>query len=103
MDTPKRAHHFLAGGANCRMMRLGVVSNSLSTRNRFGLAAVRDLLSRHPTIPHFEVAGLSEVPRAVARLAEQRVDTVVVNGGDGTTVTLVTELAMALPSLTCPV
>jgi Diacylglycerol kinase catalytic domain len=79
------------------MMRLGVVSNLLSTRNRVGLKAVREVLSRHPAIPHFEVAGLAEMPRAVARLAEQRVDTVVVNGGDGTTVTLVTELCNGSP------
>ncbi|HXV23874.1 MAG TPA: diacylglycerol kinase family protein [Alphaproteobacteria bacterium] len=73
-------------------LRLGVLSNPLSTRNRKGMAKLREMLSRHADIPHVEIAEWDGLGAAIGQLMSKDLDVLVINGGDGTVVGLLTEL-----------
>lgn len=77
---------------SARPLRVGVLTNRLSTRNRKGMAGLQDALSRHQGVRHLEVEDWAQFPDAVARLAGEDLDLLVVSGGDGTVVGLLTEL-----------
>ena len=65
-------------------MKIGLVSNTLSKRNRSGIPRqLRKLLS-HPHVIHKQIAGVSELGTALAEFASEAVDVVAINGGDGT-------------------
>ncbi len=81
-----------------RPLRLVVLSNRLSTRNRKGMARLEGLLSRRPQIPHVAIEDWARFPEAVARLAAADPDAIVVNGGDGTVIGLLTELRRCAPA-----
>lgn len=83
-------------------LRLGVLTNPLSTRNRAGLAKFRAVLSRYPTIPHIELEDWSRLRAATAELASRGVDAIAVNGGDGTVIGLLTELRRRSPFAETP-
>jgi hypothetical protein len=71
---------------------MAVLSNRLSTRNRRGIERLELLLGRHPDIPHAQIDDWSRLPDAVTGLIARELDLLVVNGGDGTLVGVLTEL-----------
>jgi len=73
-------------------MRVGVISNPRSRQNLRGMAAIRELLARHPGISHRDVASRAENAAALGDLAAAGVDLVVINGGDGTVQGVLTEI-----------
>ena len=81
-----------AGAGASARMRLGVLTNRLSTRNRRGADQVRRVLSRHPAVPHVEIDDWSRMPDALAELMRRDLDAIAVNGGDGTVIGVLTEL-----------
>lgn len=81
-----------------RPLRLSVLSNRLSTRNRKGMARLEDLLSRRPRISHVAIEDWARFPEAVAGLVAADPDVIVVNGGDGTVIGLLTELRRRSPA-----
>lgn len=65
--------------------RVGVISNPTSGHNRDHFAAVETTLACCPGVIQHAVTGTpADIPAALARLAASRVDTLVINGGDGT-------------------
>ncbi|UCG12683.1 MAG: hypothetical protein JSU72_19760 [Deltaproteobacteria bacterium] len=80
-------HHLNPGKA----LRVGLISNPLSGGNRKGLQAIRDLLVRHPQVFHLETTTPLDVGEALAELSRRQAEVVVVNGGDGTVHSVLTE------------
>lgn len=79
-------------------LRLGVLSNTLSTRNRKNMAAVRTVLSGRPDVTHIAIEDWTGLSGAVARLLAENLDAIVVNGGDGTVVGVLSELRRRAPA-----
>jgi hypothetical protein len=63
---------------------LAVITNRTSTWNARQGDWIEPWLDGQPDIHHFPVGGAAELPAVVARCAALGVDTVAVNGGDGT-------------------
>ncbi len=77
--------------------RIGVLTNlSAGGRNRSGHAVAHEA-GRHEDLLHCETAGSAMVPDAVAAFADQGVDLLVVNGGDGTLQRALTEVLGSCP------
>ena len=76
-----------------RTLRIGVLHNPLSGRNRKrGLGRVYAALAHRPQVPSYEVRTPGEVTIALAELERQTVNVVVINGGDGTVQAVLTAL-----------
>ena len=65
-------------------MRVGILHNPLSGRNRRHLDLFQQIFGRNPDLPVAEVRTPVHILQALKRFAERQVDCVVVNGGDGT-------------------
>jgi diacylglycerol kinase (ATP) len=76
------------------MLKIGVVSNPDSQRNRRGLDDLRAGLSG---FIHCEIDGSRSLAGILTELASQEVGLLVVNGGDGTVQRVLTELLEARP------
>ena len=74
------------------MIRIALLSNPLSTGNRAMLPRIRSFCARHPEVFHYEVEDIDQIGSALNAFAKLRPDVLVVNGGDGTVQTLLTEL-----------
>ena len=74
------------------MSRVGVVSNPGSRRNRVGMAGIRAVLERYPDTLHAEAGQVADLEGILCEFARREVDLVVVNGGDGTVHSTLTEL-----------
>jgi hypothetical protein len=74
------------------MSRVGVVTNPGSRRNRAGLGGIRAVLERYPETLHAEAAQIGDLEGILCEFARREVDVVVVNGGDGTVHSTLTEL-----------
>ena len=74
------------------MMRVGVVSNPGSRRNQLGMAGMRAVLDRYPDTLHAEAVDVADLEGILGEFARREVDLVVVNGGDGTVHSTLTEL-----------
>lgn len=74
------------------MIRVGVVSNPGSRRNRAGLGAMRALLARYPETLHAEVEQIRHLEGVLQDLARREVELLVINGGDGTVHAILTGL-----------
>jgi hypothetical protein len=74
------------------MSRVGVVSNPDSRRNRVGMAGIRAVLDRYPDTLHAEAGEVADLEGILCEFARREVDLVVVNGGDGTVHSTLTEL-----------
>jgi diacylglycerol kinase (ATP) len=83
--------------ACARPLRVGVLSNRLSTRNRRSMARIDRLLARHADVPHAAIEDWACLPDAMDRLAAADLDAIAVNGGDGTVVGMLTELRRRAP------
>ena len=79
------------------MTRLGVLSNARSTRNRRRIEPMRRLLADHPDIPHVELDAIEHLPAALSGLARAGTEVIVVNGGDGTAISILSELRNRSP------
>ncbi|MCP5040063.1 MAG: hypothetical protein GY944_03470 [bacterium] len=73
-------------------MRIGLLNNLRAGRNDAQVERLLGFLRRHPDVLHAETNSADVVPEALADLARQEVDLLVVNGGDGTLQHLLTEI-----------
>jgi hypothetical protein len=74
------------------MIRIALLSNPRSTGNRAQLPRIRSFCARHPEVFHYEVEDVDQIAGALNAFAKLRPQVLVVNGGDGTVQTLLTEL-----------
>ena len=81
---------------------IGLISNPHSRRNRSQLAAVEAIVANHPNIHHHITQSADEIPRALHGFMQQGVDVLAVNGGDGTTAQVFSELLEQRPFARLP-
>jgi hypothetical protein len=65
-------------------LRLGLLSNANSGRNRRQLDRLEALARRYPHVTHLPTGHGGEVREALAEFARRGVDVLAINGGDGT-------------------
>ena len=75
-----------------RRPRIGVVINPLSGGNLNGLGDIRRIIDDHPQVVHCDVQTPQEVLAGLRDFADQDVDLLAVNGGDGTVQAVLTAL-----------
>ena len=74
------------------MPRVALLSNPKSSGNRALLPRVRSFCALHPDIFHYEVEDVSQIGEAMRTIARVQPTVLVINGGDGTVQTALTEL-----------
>lgn len=74
------------------MRLLGLITNPRSGGNRKGLASVRKALSGRPAVIHREARTPDDVAQVMNQFVGKGVDTIAVNGGDGTIQAVLTAL-----------
>lgn len=74
------------------MVCVALLSNPKSTGNRQLLPRVRNYCASHPDIFHYEVESVDQIGRAMQMIAHVKPTVIVINGGDGTVQTALTEL-----------
>lgn len=74
------------------MPRVALLSNPRSTGNRAMLPAVRSFCAQHPDIFHYEVEDVDQIGEAMRTIARIQPSVLVINGGDGTVQTALTEI-----------
>jgi diacylglycerol kinase (ATP) len=79
------------------MLRIGLISNPNSERNRRGLADLRAVSAETPDLLHFEIDGQRSLLEILTEMARREVRLLVVNGGDGTVQRVLTDLLEARP------
>ncbi len=84
-------------------LRVGVISNPLSGRNRKGMAPIAKVLREQPHVSQCEAQTPGEVASALADFARKGVALVVINGGDGTIQSVLTVLFNRKPFEAQPV
>jgi hypothetical protein len=65
-------------------MRIGLLNNLRAGRNQARVGRLLDCIHGHREVSHVETSAVGAVPEALAELARQDVELLVVNGGDGT-------------------
>jgi hypothetical protein len=73
-------------------LRIGVVNNLRAGKSQEQVSRMLGFLSSHPDVIHVETENAGVMPDALADLARQEVDLLVVNGGDGTLQYVLTEI-----------
>ncbi|MCG8692019.1 MAG: hypothetical protein MI806_12495 [Minwuiales bacterium] len=74
------------------MLKIGLISNMLSQRNRAGLEDLRDLVARNGNAMHAELDGIEGLSATLKDFAAKDVGVVAVNGGDGSVQATLTAL-----------
>ena len=74
------------------MATVALLSNPHSTGNKSLLPRVRSFCARHGDVFHYEVESVEGIHEALRTIARVRPKVLVVNGGDGTVQTTLTEL-----------
>lgn len=74
------------------MIKVALLSNPKSTGNREILPRVRAFCAARPEIYHCEVQSIDQIDHALAEIAAVSPRVLVINGGDGTVQTTLTEL-----------
>jgi hypothetical protein len=74
------------------MIRVALLSNPKSTGNRALLPRVRSFCASHPEIFHYEVERVEQIDAALRTIARIRPSVLIINGGDGTVQSTLTEL-----------
>lgn len=74
------------------MALVALLSNPNSTGNRSLLPAVRCYCARNPDIFHYEVEEMGQIAKALEMIARVKPKVLVINGGDGTVQSALTEL-----------
>ena len=82
--------------------RLGILSNPLSGRNKKNSLSFKRILDSHQAVPQFEATTPKEIQTAIFRLAEQHINVIAINGGDGTVQGVLTALFHYQPFQTLP-
>ncbi|GAB4265015.1 MAG: diacylglycerol kinase family protein [Deferrisomatales bacterium] len=67
-----------------RPRRVGLLTNPRSGGNRRGLGRLHALLAAHPEVVHRQAVTPEQIASALRNLAEEEVEVLAVNGGDGT-------------------
>ena len=65
-------------------MRIGILNNLRTGRSSREVRRILELLREYPHVYHEETTSARAVPEALASLARQNIDLLVINGGDGT-------------------
>ncbi len=73
-------------------LRIGVVNNLRAGKSQEQVGRMLGFLRSHPDVLHVETEHAGVMPDALAELARQEVDLLVVNGGDGTLQFVLTEI-----------
>ncbi len=73
-------------------MKIGLISNTFSQRNKRGLPNCYKSLIVDRRCYHAEIAGIENLPNVLSDFAQKEVDVVAVNGGDGSVAAVMTEL-----------
>lgn len=63
---------------------VAIISNHLSTRNQHDRGWLDDIVAGHACVQHFAIDQISDVPKILAQCAASAIETIVVDGGDGT-------------------
>jgi hypothetical protein len=71
---------------------VALLSNPNSTGNRLVLPAVRTYCAKNPDIFHYEVEEIGQITKALEMIARVKPKVLVINGGDGTVQSALTEL-----------
>ncbi len=74
------------------MALVALLSNPNSTGNRSLLPAVRTYCAKNPDIFHYEVEEIGQIAKALEMIARVKPKVLVINGGDGTVQSALTEL-----------
>ena len=72
--------------------RIGLITNPHSRRNRARPGAIQAIVANHPNIHHQVTPERDAIPEALQAFARQGVNILAINGGDGTTSQVFTEL-----------
>jgi len=88
----------LGGG----ILKVGVLSNPMSGANRKGLGPVEKVLAGYSQVLHYKVQTSADIKLALTGFAEQQVDILAVNGGDGTVHAVLTDLFNHRPFASLP-
>lgn len=83
-------------------MKIGVISNRRSQRNKRGLPDLAALGARRAEVLHRPLDGISGLPETLRDLAAAEAGLLVINGGDGTVSATITELMERSPFATPP-
>ena len=75
-----------------RRVRVALLSNPKSTGNLAQLPRIRAFCADHPDVFHYEVEHASQIGHALETIARVRPKLLVINGGDGTVQTALTEM-----------
>jgi len=73
-------------------LRIGVVNNLRAGKSQEQVSRMLGFLRSHPDVLHVETEHAGVMPEALADLARQECDLLVVNGGDGTLQYVLTEI-----------
>jgi diacylglycerol kinase family enzyme len=73
-------------------LQVALLNNLRAGRSGSQVARILGFLTDHPEVLHVETESAAAVPDAIASIAEQQVDLLVVNGGDGTLQHALTEI-----------
>jgi len=84
------------------MIRIGMVSNARSQRNKTGMQALEAVVEDQADMLHARLAEMQNLPEVLKDFARQDVGLVVINGGDGTVQAVLTELLEGRPFETPP-
>jgi diacylglycerol kinase (ATP) len=79
------------------VLKVGLISNPRSERNRRGLIELRAASAAIPDLVHLELDGERSLAEILTEMARREVRVLVINGGDGTVQRLLTELLEARP------
>lgn len=74
------------------MVRIGVISNAHSKRNKMSMREIHTLLAEHPQVLHRSFQHIQELPYCLAQMAAAQVTHLVISGGDGTVLAVVSAL-----------
>lgn len=85
-----------------RPVRIGVISNAHSKRNKLSMREIHALLAEHPQVLHRSFNHISELPASLQAMADAGVTHLVISGGDGTVLAAVSALFNASPFATMP-
>lgn len=83
-------------------VRIGVISNAHSKRNKRSMREIHALLKEHPHVLHRSFDHISELPACLKEMAVARVTHLVISGGDGTVLAAISNLINKSPFLTQP-
>ena len=83
-------------------VRIGLITNPHSRRNRSQLAAIEAIVANHPGIHHRITQSEQDIPQVLQDFARLGVDAVAINGGDGTTAQVFSVLIGQQPFASLP-